>query len=119
MYRLGSAKFEIIPCEESEFENPYLESFKQLYGGIHVRQGYQDMYTDSLSGRKIKCFDTIQGALNAAAEGGLIFIHANKYNNEVVVVDKCVEIIGELGKIIQNLSIGEVGRTLYKFFISL
>ena len=52
------------------------------------------MYVDNLSGRKIRCFDTIQGALNAASDGTVIFVHAHKYNNEVVVVDKNVELIG-------------------------
>lgn len=90
MYRLGPAKYEMIPCDDSEYENPWKESFKQLYNGIHVRQHYQDMYTDNLSGRKISCFDTIQGALNAATDDTIIFVHANRYMNEVVVVDKNV-----------------------------
>ncbi|CAL8099801.1 unnamed protein product [Orchesella dallaii] len=94
VYRLGPAKYEMIPCDESEYENPWKESFKQLYNGIHVRQGFQEMYTDNLSGRRIRCVDSIQAALNLAAEGSLIFVHANKFVNEIVVVDKNVEIIG-------------------------
>jgi F-box protein 11 len=54
-----------VKVEECEFSNPWKESFRQLYQGIHVRPGYQDK---KYEGRSISYFNTIQAALDFADE---------------------------------------------------
>lgn len=58
-------KFVFEKPEESEFTNPWKESFRQLYRGVHVRAGFQDK---KYSGRSILFFNTIQGALDYPEE---------------------------------------------------
>lgn len=78
--------------DDSEYDNPWKESVKQLYRGIHVRQGFQEMYTDSRSGRNILCVDTIQSALSMGGDNPLIFIHTNKYAGELLIIDTNAEV---------------------------
>jgi len=96
MFRQGPTKFELMSLDDCEFENPWKESFKQLYTGVHVRLGCKEMYTDNLSGRDILCFDTIEGALSATrgVDSPLIFLHANKYTGEGLQIDNDAKIIG-------------------------
>lgn len=42
LFHLGVCKYEFVSPEESEYDNAWKESFKQLYHGVHVRPGYQD-----------------------------------------------------------------------------
>lgn len=49
--------FEFISPEESDLANPWKESFRQLYRGIHVRPGYQDL---QFCGRNLCYFNTVQ-----------------------------------------------------------
>lgn len=58
------SKFLFIKHEDSEFINPWKESFRQLYRGIHVRPGFQDRWKN----RNIAIFNTIQAALDHADE---------------------------------------------------
>ena len=58
-------KFHFIKVEDSVFPNPWKESFRQLYRGIHVRPGYQEKKTP---GRNINYFNTVQTALDYAEE---------------------------------------------------
>uniref|UniRef100_A0A0A1WPR0 F-box only protein 11 n=2 Tax=Zeugodacus cucurbitae TaxID=28588 RepID=A0A0A1WPR0_ZEUCU len=58
-------KFVFEKPEESDFANPWKESFRQLYRGVHVRAGFQDK---KYSGRSILFFNTIQGALDYPEE---------------------------------------------------
>lgn len=60
-------KFVFEKPEESEFANPWKESFRQLYRGVHVRPGYQDRRQP---GRSIVFFNTIQAALEPAFASG-------------------------------------------------
>lgn len=39
---MGVCKYEFTTPEDSEYDNPWKESFKQLYHGVHVRPGFQD-----------------------------------------------------------------------------
>lgn len=58
-------KFVFEKPEESEYANPWKESFRQLYRGVHVRPGYQEKRH---SGRSIVFFNTIQAALDYPEE---------------------------------------------------
>lgn len=90
-------RFEFVPPEESEHANPWKESFRQLYRGVHVRPGYQGVHR---SGRRIAHFDTVQAALDYADEtntngSALVFLHAGTYHGEFLVIDSDVAIIGK------------------------
>lgn len=54
-----------VKVEDCEFANPWKESFRQLYYGIHVRPGYQDK---KYQGRNISYFNTVQAAMDYADE---------------------------------------------------
>lgn len=56
-------KFIFMKVEDCEFSNPWKESFRQLYRGIHVRPNYQDNKS-----RNIAYFNTVQAALDYADE---------------------------------------------------
>ncbi|XP_059611557.1 F-box only protein 11 [Phlebotomus argentipes] len=58
-------KFLFVKPEDSDYANPWKESFHQLYRGIHVRQGYQDR---KYKGRNIAYFNTVQAALDYSDE---------------------------------------------------
>lgn len=58
-------KFHFVKAEDSEYANPWKESFRQLYRGIHVRPGYQDR---RYKGRNIAYFNTVQAALEYTDE---------------------------------------------------
>ncbi|XP_020713714.1 F-box only protein 11 [Ceratitis capitata] len=58
-------KFVFEKPEESEYANPWKESFRQLYRGVHVRCGFQEK---KYSGRSILFFNTIQAALDYPEE---------------------------------------------------
>jgi len=51
------------------------------------------MYTDTVSGRNILCVDTIQTALSMGGDSPLIFIHANKYIGELLIIDTNAEVL--------------------------
>lgn len=90
-------RFEFIPAEESEHANPWKESFRHLYRGVHVRLGYQGLVR---AGRRIAHFDTVQAALDYADEanttaGALVFLHAGTYRGEFLVIDSDVALIGK------------------------
>jgi F-box protein 11 len=56
LFNMEPCKFQFIKPEDSDYMNPWKESFRQLYRGIHVRLGYQDR------------FNTVQAALDCADE---------------------------------------------------
>lgn len=58
-------KFVFVKAEDSDYVNPWKESFNQLYRGVHVRPGYQDR---KYQGRNISYFNTVQAALDYADE---------------------------------------------------
>lgn len=65
LFNPESCKFHFLKPEDSEYANPWKESFRQLYRGIHVRPGYQDR---RYKGRNIVYFNTVQAALDYADE---------------------------------------------------
>lgn len=56
-------KFSFVKVDDSEFSNPWKESFHQLHHGIHVRPNYVDK-----KGRNLAIFNTIQSAIEYADE---------------------------------------------------
>lgn len=104
LFNPAPCRFEFVNPVDSDHINPWKESFRHLYRGVHVRPGYQEK---TFRGRNISYFDTVQGALdyteeqssNAAggdeeAPGALIFLHAGTYRGEFLVIDSDVSIIG-------------------------
>lgn len=92
-------KFEFIQPEDCKYENPWKESFKQLYRGLHVRPGYHEQYENNpehYRGRNITYFDTIDSAFNYSEEleNPLIFIHSGVYKGEFLIVDTNVALLG-------------------------
>lgn len=61
LFNPAPCKFEFVSPDESEYPNPWKESFRQLYRGVHVRLGFQDA---KQKGRSLPYFSTIQGALD-------------------------------------------------------
>ena len=99
-------RFEFVSRDIPGHVNPWKESFRQLYRGVHVRPGYQDL---KFQGRNISYFNTVQGALDYADERGaagagssdgnnghsaLVFLHAGTYRGEFLVIDSNVALIG-------------------------
>ena len=102
LFNPAPCRFEFVSPEDSEHANPWKESFHQLYRGVHVRPGYQDL---TFQGRNISYFNTVQGALDYADErgstgsgsdenGALVFLHAGTYRGEFLVIDSDVALIG-------------------------
>ncbi|XP_018328362.1 F-box only protein 11 isoform X2 [Agrilus planipennis] len=116
LFNPAPCRFEFVSPEESELANPWKESFRQLYRGIHVRPGYQEL---QFKGRNLVYFNTVQGALDYADErngtgtatlvtassnsqsntesnsqGPLIFLHAGTYRGEFLVIDSDIALIG-------------------------
>lgn len=94
-------RFEFENVSDCEQANPWKDSFLQLYRGVHVRQGYQDL---QFEGRQVPFFNTIQAALDYVDEKSgnpnengdipLIFIHSGTYTGEFLVIDCDVSLIG-------------------------
>lgn len=61
LFNPAACKFEFVSPDESDYPNPWKESFRQLYRGVHVRLGYQE---SKQKGRSLPCFGTIQAALD-------------------------------------------------------
>lgn len=123
LFNPAPCKFEFVSPDESDYPNPWKESFRQLYRGVHVRPGFQDL---KFKGRNLPYFNTVQGALdyvdeyrssnsnssnntNTSAQGNccgsnsqtieeapqhLVFLHAGTYRGEFLVIDSDVALIG-------------------------
>lgn len=99
LFNTGPCKFEYVQVEECDYENPWKESFKQLYRGLHVRPGYQSQYNNNpehYRGRNIMYFDTIEAAFmySEELENPLIFIHTGVYKGDYLIIDTNVAMIG-------------------------
>lgn len=104
LFNPAPCRFEFVNPVDSNHINPWKESFRHLYRGVHVRPGYQDKV---FRGRNISYFNTVQGALDYTEErgsnnspgddeasGALIFLHAGTYRGEFLVIDSDVSLIG-------------------------
>lgn len=80
LFRKGPTEFEFVSPEDSDFPNPWKESFRQLYGGAHVRPGYQELTERNplrYKGRNIVYFDTLEKAVNYCEETGFNEVDAS------------------------------------------
>ncbi|CAG2184196.1 unnamed protein product, partial [Oppiella nova] len=71
LFHSSLCKFEFISYDDCELENPWKESFKQLYRGVHVRPGYQEQFEanpERYKGRNITYFDRIEQAFTYSEE---------------------------------------------------
>ncbi|PNF23075.1 F-box only protein 11 [Cryptotermes secundus] len=106
LFNPAPCRFEFMSRDVPGHLNPWKESFHQLYRGVHVRPGYQDL---TFQGRNISYFNTVQGALDYVDERGtvgsgssdgssghssLVFLHAGTYRGEFLVIDSDVALIG-------------------------
>lgn len=60
LFNPESFKFIFTKPEDSEFINPWKESFRQLYKGVHVRPGYEGR---TYRGRSITYYNSLKDAL--------------------------------------------------------
>uniref|UniRef100_T1IYN2 F-box only protein 11 n=3 Tax=Chilopoda TaxID=7540 RepID=T1IYN2_STRMM len=121
LFHVGSCKFDFVQPEESDYENPWKESFKQLYRGLHVRPGYQEMYENNAErykGRNIMYFETIESAFNYSeeVENPIIFIHTGIYQGEFLVIDTSVSLIGA-GNVAENVILERVTESSTIMFV--
>lgn len=65
LFNPAPCKFEFVSPDDSDYPNPWKESFRQLYRGVHVRPGFQDL---KFKGRNLPYFNTVQGALDYVDE---------------------------------------------------
>jgi F-box protein 11 len=111
LFHLGVCKYEFISPEESDYDNAWKESFKQLYHGVHVRPGFQEKvlkHPSRYRGRSIVYFDTIKAALKFFddAESPLILVHKGTYQRENLAIDSDVNILGcSSGNVAENVII--------------
>jgi F-box protein 11 len=127
-------KFSFVKVEDSEFSNPWKESFRQLHHGIHVRPNYVDkksrnisifntinyadeknasnssgtiITTSSLSNNNFDMMDNDNGS-NFTQESpfNLIFVHTGIYRGEFLVIDSDLKLIGAApGNVAENIII--------------
>ncbi|XP_050048771.1 F-box only protein 11 [Dermacentor andersoni] len=99
LFHPAPCKFEFVAPEEADCPNPWKESFRQLYRGIHVRPHFQAQYDGQpqrYRGRSLSYFDTIETAFNFCedVDRPVIFVHAGTYKGEFLIVDTGVALIG-------------------------
>ncbi|XP_055956912.1 F-box only protein 11 isoform X1 [Patella vulgata] len=94
--------YEFIPSSEMvKYDNPWKESFGQLYRGVHVRPGYSNssqVRRKRYKGRNLVYFDAIEPAHQYVDTkeiyDPLIFIHTGVYQGELLLIDTPVTLIG-------------------------
>lgn len=121
LFNPEKCKFEFMQPEASEYVNPWKESFKQLYRGMHVRAGYHEMcknHTERFKGRNIMYFDTIESAVSYSEklENPLIFVHMGIYRGEMLMIDTNISIIGAApGNVAENVILERVSESTLMF----
>ncbi|KAI1302325.1 F-box only protein 11 [Halotydeus destructor] len=131
LFRRGQNKFEFTQADESDYNNPWKESFKQLYRGVHVRPGYQEQYEkhpERYKGRNLVFFETIEQAFNCSEneqeemEGEerdrtpLVFIHAGSYKPEYLVIDSNIILVGAApGNVAENVVLEKENESTITF----
>lgn len=99
LFYLESRKYQFELPNVSKYKNPWKESFKQLYQGVHVRPGFERL---TLEGHNLQYFDTIHGALyyvknnrKDASDKHLVFVHSARYNlDDTIRIESNVALIG-------------------------
>ncbi|KAK7086605.1 F-box only protein 11 [Halocaridina rubra] len=105
LFNPAPCKFDFVQPEDCDYDNPWKESFKQLYHGVHVRPGHQKHVAKEV-GRSVAYFDTIQAAFDYCddAERPLILIHSGVYCGELIVIETNIAFIGAApGNVAENV----------------
>ncbi|XP_013385972.1 F-box only protein 11 isoform X2 [Lingula anatina] len=118
---LGSFKF--VEPQDSDHANPWKESFKQLYHGVHVRPGFHEQYEDNpkrYQGRNMVFCDTIDQAYSYVdseeMEHPLVFVHSGIYQGEYLVIDMNISMIGAApGNVIDHVIIERQSESTVTF----
>uniref|UniRef100_A0A6A7G3I3 F-box only protein 11-like n=1 Tax=Hirondellea gigas TaxID=1518452 RepID=A0A6A7G3I3_9CRUS len=92
LFHPSSCKFEFIKPEDSEHENPWKESLKQLYHGVHVRPKHKVWDC----GRSVTVVDSIPKAFLYVeeCENPLVFVHQGTHKGEQVIIESNINVIG-------------------------
>lgn len=125
LFNPAPCRFEFVSPVDSDHVNPWKESFRHLYRGVHVRPGYQER---TFRGRNISYFNTVQGALDYTEErganinpgdeeatGALIFLHAGTYRGEFLVIDSDVSLIGMFYSLDRNQTLPQYSSNGFCF----
>lgn len=82
-------------------ENPWKESFSQLYQGVHVHRSFKNL---TFKGCNLQYFDTIYDAINYVKNKSskekrtfqhFIFVHSGTHNlDDTIIIDSNVALIG-------------------------
>lgn len=102
LFHSAPSQFKFVKPEDSEYDNPWKESLKQLYHGVHVRLKHK--VTDS--GRSVSVADSIPWAIAMVKDSKrpLIFVHPGVYRGEQINLESYVNIIGaSAGNIAENV----------------
>ena len=83
LLKLGQCKFKFISPVKSTYKNPWKESYRQLYQGVHVRPGFQHL---TFRDNNLQYFDQIYDALDYVKRQNkkdsslsFVFLHAGTY----------------------------------------
>ncbi|KAM3717493.1 F-box protein [Dirofilaria immitis] len=99
LYHSEPRKFEFREVGRwRDIVNPWKESFRQLYRGVHVRFGFAHIY-EGHSGRNLLHFKNLSDAIEHCEQlpneiEKLIFLHEGIYTSTQFVVDIPLQIIG-------------------------
>ncbi|MPC27295.1 F-box only protein 11 [Portunus trituberculatus] len=86
LFNPSPCKFDFVQPEECDYDNPWKESFKQLYHGVHVRENYHK-HGGKETGRSVAYFETIQAAFDYCddMERPLVLIHSGVYRTRLII----------------------------------
>ncbi|GLH15626.1 F-box only protein 11-like Protein [Gryllus bimaculatus] len=100
LLHLAPCVFKFLELENCDRDNPWKDSFQQLYHGLHVRPGYEE---NAFPDRKIMYFDTVHDALSFSnyymdksdihGHDVLIFVHGGTHRGEILI-DSNVALLG-------------------------
>ncbi|XP_041353360.1 F-box only protein 11-like [Gigantopelta aegis] len=116
--------FKFIDASDTEYDNPWKESFRHLYHGFHVRPGYHNLYhpkgKKSKASRHLQCFQTVEQAYSFVdkvdMDDPIIFVHSGLYQGEFLLIDIDVSIIGAApGKVIDHVFIERESESTVMF----
>ncbi|KAK4310569.1 hypothetical protein Pmani_017871 [Petrolisthes manimaculis] len=105
LFNPSPCKFDFVQPEDCDYENPWKESFKQLYHGVHVREGYHKPLGKEC-GRSVAYFETIQAAFEFCddVERPLVLIHSGVYRGQLIVIETNIALIGAApGNVAENV----------------
>ncbi|KAK8398329.1 hypothetical protein O3P69_003895 [Scylla paramamosain] len=108
LFNPSPCKFDFVQPEECDYDNPWKESFKQLYHGVHVRENYHK-HGGKETGRSVAYFETIQAAFDYCddMERPLVLIHSGVYRTRLII-ETNISLIGAApGNVAENVILEE------------